>query len=132
MLMPLRFREAFPVFTSMMAEGWLLVPTACGVAKFVRPGNGVRKGPFTPAPLRGMASGLILVLSVIVMAPDRAPAVVGMKFTVMEQCAPGARLAPQSLVWLKFPLATILAMLILTLLGLLINVVRGKLVVATP
>ena len=97
----------------------LLVPTAWGM-KFTRFGYGVRKGPFTPLPLSGIASGLIFVLSVTVMAPDSSPVAVGEKLTFTVQWAPGTRLAPQSLVWLKFPLGTILAMLKLTLLGLLI------------
>ena len=77
MLMPLRFKEPFPVFTSVTTAGALLVPTARGGAKLVRLGYGVRKGPFTPEPLRGIARGLILVLSVIVMEPDFKPVAVG-------------------------------------------------------
>jgi hypothetical protein len=97
MLMPVMFNAEVPVFTSTTAEGLPLVPTACG-AKLTRLGDGVRKGPFTPVPLRGMASGLILVLSVRAMAPCTGPVAVGVKLTVTVQWAPSARLAPQSLV----------------------------------
>ena len=84
MPMLLMFKDAFPVFTSTIGVGVLLVPTACG-AKFARLGYGVRKGPFTPVPLRGMASGLILVLSVTVTAPDCRPVAVGANVTFTEQ-----------------------------------------------
>lgn len=97
MLIPLRFIDAFPVFTSVTTAGPLLVPTAWG-AKFVRPGLSVRKAPFTPVPVRGMARGLILVLSVIVMAPDSGAVAVGVKLTLTTQLAPSARLDPQSLI----------------------------------
>jgi hypothetical protein len=129
--MPLTFKGAFPVFTSMMIAGVLLVPTACG-AKFARLGYGVRKGPFTPVPLRGTASGLILVLSVTVMEPDSRPVAVGVKLTVTAQWAPNPRLTPQLFAWLKFPFAAMLAMLKLTLLGLLIVMVWAAPVVPTP
>ena len=79
-----------------------------------------------------MASGLILVLSVTVMAPDWRPVVVGVNVTFTAQCFPIARLPPQSLVWLKLPFPTMLAMLRLKLLGLLIVTVRRALVVPTP
>src|SRR5208283_2152773 len=129
--MLLMFSEALPVFTSRMPAAALLVPAVCG-AKFNRLGYAAKKGPFTPVPLRGMASGLILVLSVTVMVPDSRPVAVGVKVTVTAQWAPIARLAPQSLVWLKFPVAAMLATLILTLLGLLIVTVWAALVLPTP
>ena len=120
--MPLIFMDAFPAFTSKMGAGVLLAPTASGV-KFARLGYGVRKGPFTPEPLSGMASGLILVLSVTMTAPDSRPVAMGEKVTFTAQWAPGIKLTPQSLVWLKFKRATILAELKLTLLRLLIVIV---------
>jgi hypothetical protein len=128
--MPLMFKEAFPVFIRIMTAGGLLAPTASG-AKLARLGSAVRKGPFTPVPLTGMASGLILVLSVTVMVPDSSPVAVGAKFTVTAQRAFGAR-AAQSFVWVKVPLATMLAILRVTLLGLLIVIVLEGLVVPTP
>jgi len=60
---------AVPVFTNVIAAGLLLVPTSCG-AKFCRAGEIVRKGPLTPVPVRGIANGLIRVLSVKFIAPD--------------------------------------------------------------
>jgi hypothetical protein len=49
----------------------------------------------TPVPLSGMATGLILVLSVTVIAPVSRPVVVGANVTLTEQCAPMARLPTQ-------------------------------------
>ena len=46
--------------------------------------------------------------------------------------APGASPAEQSSVWANLPVAVMLLILILTLLGLLIVIVRGRLVVPTP
>ena len=79
-----------------------------------------------------MATGLILVLSVNVTTPDSNPVAVGVKVTVTAQWAAGARLAPQSLVSLKSPVAAILAMSKLTLLGLLRVMICGALLVPTP
>jgi len=108
-------KAALPVFTSITVAGMLLTPIACG-AKFTRIGDAVRNGPLTPIPLSGIASGLIRVLSVIVTAPDCGPVEVGENVTVTVQWAPIARLAPQSLVWLKLPFTSMRAMLKLTLL----------------
>jgi len=60
------------------------------------------------------------------------PVTAGAKLTLMVQWAPGTRLAPQSLLWLKFPPATMLAIVMLTLLALLSVMARGALVVPTP
>jgi hypothetical protein len=84
MLMPLILMAALPVFKSTVGAGVLLDPTACG-AKFLRLGDGVRKGPLTPVPLSGIANGLILVLSVTVIAPDCRPVAVGANVTFTEQ-----------------------------------------------
>jgi hypothetical protein len=130
-LIPVMLSPEFPVLTSMTGLGLLLVPTVCE-GKIARSGLTVSAGPFTPVPLRGMAAGPVLVLSLSVMAPDSNPLVVGEKLTVIAQWAPAARLAPQSFVWLKFPLAAILIMLKLTLAGLLMVMVCGALVVPTP
>lgn len=81
MLIPVIFNDAFPVFSRTMAAGLLLTPTACG-EKFCWLGYEVRNGPFTPVPLSGIASGLIRVLSVIVMLPDCDPVAVGEKVTL--------------------------------------------------
>lgn len=81
MLIPVTFNDAFPVFSMTMAAGLLLTPTACG-EKFSWLGYEVRNGPFTPVPLSAIASGLIRVLSVIVMLPDCDPVVVGEKVTL--------------------------------------------------
>lgn len=70
-LMPVIVNAAFPVFTSRIDFAVLVVPTACP-AKPAWFGAAVRNGPFTPVPVTAIASGLILVLSVIVIAPDTA------------------------------------------------------------
>src|ERR1700677_3754238 len=114
-----------------MAAGPLVVPTPCG-EKFCRAGYSMRKEPLTPLPFRGIATTLFRSLSVIVMAPDCWPVAVGEKVAVIVQSAPTARLAPQLLVWAKLPLATMLAMLNCTLLGLLNVMVCGRLVVPVP
>ena len=77
-LMPVKFKDALPVFWIMMAAGLPLVPTCCG-EKFSRLGYGVRKGPLTPVPLSGIAKGLMRVLSLMVMALDCGPVAVGEK-----------------------------------------------------
>lgn len=53
------------------------------------------KGSHTPVPLNSMLSGVVLVLSVIVMAAVNTPPVVGPKCPWMLQLAPAARLVPQ-------------------------------------
>ena len=78
------FKLEFPVLTSMTGRGLLLVPTVCD-GKIARSGLAVSAGPFTPVPLRGMATGLDGVLSLSVMAPESNPVLVGEKITVMVQ-----------------------------------------------
>lgn len=129
--MPVRFNPEFPLLTSMTGKGLLLVPTDCD-EKTSRVGFAVSAGPFTPVPLRGMATGPVRVLSPTVIEPEFDPVLAGEKFTVMVQWAPASRLVPQSLVWLKFPLATILVILKVTLAGLLIVMVCGALTVPMP
>src|ERR1700722_2042843 len=131
MAMPVILKEVFPVLTSMMAAAVLLVPIVCGT-KLTWVGSSARKGPLTPVPLRGMTSGLTLAPSVTVMEPVSRAAAAGVKATDAAQLAPGARLAPQVLVWLKLALAARLAMSKLTLLGLLMVMVWAALVVPTP
>jgi hypothetical protein len=52
-----------------------------------------------------------LALSVMVTEPLREPVAVGVKVTLIEQEALGARLEPQVLVWEKSPLTVMLVML---------------------
>jgi hypothetical protein len=80
-LIAVKFKDAFPVFSSTMAAGVLLAPTDWG-EKFCRLGYDVRKEPFTPVPLSEIANGLIRVLSVIVIAPDCEPVMLGEKVTL--------------------------------------------------
>ena len=64
-----------------------------------------------PVPVRLTDWVAGLALSVIVTAPVRVPAAVGLKVTLRVQLALAARLAPQVLVWEKSPLAVMLVML---------------------
>ena len=61
-------------------------------------------------PLRLITCGLPGASSVMVTEPAAAPVAVGMKVTSIKQVALAARLAPQSLVWAKSPLAVMLVM----------------------
>jgi hypothetical protein len=131
MLIPVMFNAEFPVLLSMIGVGLLLVPTDCE-ENVARAGFNVSAGPLTPVPLRGMVTGLVLVLSLSMILPDSNPVPLGEKVTVIAQWAPAARLAPQSFVWLKFPLAAILVMLKLTPAGLLTVMVCGALIVPAP
>jgi hypothetical protein len=56
-----------------------------------------------PVPDSDTVSGELLALSVIVIAPARLPAVVGVKATEMAQLAPATRLAPHVFVCVKSP-----------------------------
>lgn len=58
---------------------------------------------------------------VIVTTPVRRPVPVGEKVTLMVQLAPGARLLPQVLVWLKSPLI-VTAIFVMTPLLVLVRV----------
>ena len=64
-----------------------------------------------PVPVRLTVWVAGLALSVIVTAPVRVPAAVGLKVTLRVQLALAARLEPQVLVWEKSPLAVMLIML---------------------
>ena len=64
-----------------------------------------------PVPVRLTVSGLPAALSVIDNVPPRVPRCVALKVTLMVQLASAARLEPQVFVWLKSPLAAILAIL---------------------
>ena len=64
-----------------------------------------------PVPVRLTVCGLPAALSVIDNVPVRGPLCVGLKVTLMVQFASAARLEPQVFVWLKSPLAAILAIL---------------------
>jgi hypothetical protein len=64
-----------------------------------------------PVPVRLTVWVAGLALSVMVTAPLRVPAAVGLKVTLSVQVALAARLEPQVLVWEKSPLAVMLEML---------------------
>ncbi len=65
----------------------------------------------TPVPVRVTSCGLVATPSLKVTAPVTAPAIVGLKVTLMVQLFPPARELPQLLVWEKSPLAAIELML---------------------
>ena len=69
-------------------------------------------GAVAPVPESVTVCGLPVALSVTVMVPACVPEAVGVKVTLMEQLAAGAREAPQVLVWAYWELATMLVILI--------------------
>jgi hypothetical protein len=82
------------------------VPTFCA-GKVKEAGERLTTGPVpVPPRLTGWVAGL--ALSVMVTAPVRAPAAVGLKVTLRVQLALAATLEPQVLVWEKSPLALML------------------------
>jgi hypothetical protein len=85
------------------------VPTGCA-EKVKETGERLIPGAL-PVPVRAMVSGSPSALSVMVTAPLRVPAAVGVKVTLMVQLAPAVTLPPQVLVWEKSPLAVMLVML---------------------
>ena len=67
-----------------------------------------------PVPLRLTVCVLpatSLLLSVMVIEPERVPVAVGVNVTLIVQLPPAATLDPQLLVWAKSPLAVMLVML---------------------
>ena len=66
---------------------------------------------YFPVPVRLTVCGLPAALSLMVIAPVRVPAAVGVNFTLIAQCLPTASVAPQVVVLEKSPLATMLVML---------------------
>ena len=86
------------------------MPTCCA-GKVKEVGERLTVGAATPVPVRLTVCVAGLALSVMVTAPVRVPAAVGLKVTLRVQLAPAATLEPQVLVWEKSPLAVMLVML---------------------
>jgi hypothetical protein len=84
-----------------------------------------------PVPVRLTDWVAGLALSVIVTAPVRVPAAVGLKVTLSVQLALAARLEPQVLVWEKSPLAVMLEIVRAPLPLFVSVIVSGGLVVPT-
>lgn len=87
MVMPAMLRAALPVLEIVTVWEELSEPIARG-SKFNLAADAERKAPFTPVPERGTTSGLLLVVSVRVSVPARAPTADGVNWTLMEQFAP--------------------------------------------
>jgi hypothetical protein len=85
------------------------VPTACA-GKVKEVGERLTRGA-VPVPVRLTVWVAGLALSVIVTAPVRVPAAVGLKVTLSVQLALTATLDLQVFVWEKSPLAVMLVML---------------------
>src|SRR5579872_1678910 len=115
--MSVSVRTAFPVLINVVVCGLLIFPTPMA-SKFNLAGDGDRNGPFTPMPANAMACGLLRVPSVMVSVPVSRPVAPGEKVTVTVQVIPGVRLTGQLLVAAKLALATKLAIVKGTLLGL--------------
>jgi len=94
--MLLMFRVAVPLLVSLTVCGVLVVPITCS-GKLNLVGDKETAGR-VPMPLRATVCGLLGASSVMVTAPLRLPAVVGLKVTLRVQLAPAATLAPQVLV----------------------------------
>ena len=85
------------------------MPTFCA-GKVKEAGERLTTGA-VPVPVRLMVWVAGLALSLMVTAPVRVPAAVGLKVTLRVQLAPTATLEPQVLVWEKSPLTVMLVML---------------------
>jgi len=94
MAIPEMVRGALPVLVSTTFLGSPSDPTGCK-AKSSFGWEKTRNGPLTPTPFKGMTCGLLRVPSVRVMVLDLGPNADGEKLRLMEQLAPGERLAPQ-------------------------------------
>jgi hypothetical protein len=88
-----------PVFVSVRFCGLLAVPTVWLVN--VRLVGDRLTVVTTPVPVRLTVCVVPPPLSLTVTAASRVPAAVGVKVTVIVQCAPAATLVPQMFVWLK-------------------------------
>ena len=84
------------------------MPTFCA-GKVKEAGERLTTGA-VPVPVRLMVWVAGLALSLMVTAPVRVPAAVGLKVTLRVQLAPTATLEPQVLVWEKSPLTVMLVM----------------------
>ncbi len=104
--MPVIVNDALPVFVSVTACAALVVLT-CWFPNERLVGEKLTAGT-VPVPARLTFCGLLLALSVMVMAPVRVPVAVGVKVTLMVHLAPAATEMPQSLVCAKSPPATML------------------------
>jgi len=89
----LMFRVAVPVLLSVTGWDPLVVPTRCP-PKSKLPGVRLTRG-WVPFPDRATVCGLFGASSVMVIAPVRFPAALGLKVTLRVQLAPAATLAPQ-------------------------------------
>src|SRR5208337_3257708 len=108
-VMRVMLRVAFPVLLRVTLLALLLVPTFCD-GKVKEVGERLTAGA-VPVPVRLTVCVAGLALSVMVTAPVRVPAAVGLKVTLRVQLAPAATLEPQVLVWEKSPLTVMLVML---------------------
>src|ERR1700746_969502 len=95
------FNEAPPLLVRVTDCAALLVPT-CWLAKLRLVVERLTAGAFdaVPVPVRLTVCGLLLALSVIVIAPVRVPVAVGVKVTLMLQLAQAASGLLQVLLWL--------------------------------
>src|SRR3989454_2839205 len=122
---------ALPVLVSVAVCAALNVPSGW-LANVRLSVDSLTAGPVSTAlPVRLIFCGLSAALSVMLIVPVKRPGIVGVKVTLMVQLAPAARLLPQLLVWKKFKLATMPAMVRVAL-PLFISVTAiGRLLVPT-
>jgi hypothetical protein len=101
--------EVPPVFLTVTTLPALIVPTACA-ANVSLAGVTVRVTVVAfPVPVRVTFCGEFDALSVIVTAPVRVPATVGVKVTVTVQVAPAFKVAGQLFVCAKSPVDAIVS-----------------------
>src|SRR5580698_4679781 len=97
--------DALPVFVTVTGWEALATPSAVPVkVRLVGVTERTNVEATAPVPDRLTVCGLPVSLSVTVRVPVREPDAVGVNTTLMVQCAPDARLAPQLLDCVKSPL----------------------------
>ena len=111
--------------------GKLVVPTACGAYQMLN--VGVSAAATAPVPVRLAVCGLLLALSITVSIPVLLPSTVGVKVTLIVQCALAARLVVQVVAEIVKSPVVVIVMPVSAMLWLLVRVnVLGKLGVPTP
>jgi hypothetical protein len=84
---------ALPVLVTVTVWMGLVEPTTW-LVKVRLAGDRLAPGVVVPVPLRATVCGLPGALSMMVIAADRLPVVVGLKYTLRAQLAPGGNEAP--------------------------------------
>lgn len=97
-----------PVLVKVTACGGLVLPTLWSLK--VKLAGATVTVEAALVPFKTIVWGLVGAVSVMVIAPVRAPVAVGVNVMLMAQLVCTAKVVPQVLDWAKSPLATILEM----------------------